>query len=726
MKCKFFRLIYPKSIEDAQSGSYTVALYVPCETVLDAQGNKLSSITVVGYYLPTMEQMKVDMTGRWKKDAKYGLQFVMESYEELIEPGKNGIVAYLSSGLIRGIGKRLAERIYNTFGDDTLTVLDNDPGRIREVPGISGKRSEQLRDSYLETRSARRIITLLAPLDINAGQAVRLQKELGARAEELLKEHPYEVFERGLLSFDTADRLAEHQGIPRTAPERVAAGLLHTLELAEQKGHLCLHKERFVQQAVELLRTPGLDRMTVANEAFGMLKADRLALYQAHVYRPVMAKAEEGVAQCVREMLQRNSLPYIGDLDDQIDQQQEELGFVLAEEQRQAVKTALASPLCLISGGPGTGKTSIQRVFLNIYCKAFPDAKIICCAPTGRAARRLEQSSGLPACTVHKALNLVAGETNTLSLPEQLDADLVLVDEVSMLDMAMTWYLFNALPPMCRLVLVGDADQLPSVGPGAVLSELIRCGRIPMVMLDKVFRQSEGSMIAENAQRIRHGDTDLLFDGDFQFWASADIQQSAQWLERLYMQEVGRFGVDNVALLTPYRAKTETGVRSMNERLRALVNPPAANKPEITVGQRVFHLGDKVMQTKNREEVSNGDIGYIRKIERDSDGFLVEVDFHDDRVVAYEDNEALSHLDLAYATTIHKSQGGQYDSVLLSVQNLHGRMLKRPLVYTGLTRAKRRAGIVGDWSAIIRAIETTDTERRNTLLAVRITQTATS
>lgn len=319
MKCKFFRLIYPKSIEDAQSGSYTVALYMPCETVLDAQGNRLSSITVVGYYLPTMERMKVDMTGRWKKDAKYGLQFMMESYEEIIDPGKNGIVAYLSSGLIRGIGKRLAERIYNTFGDNTLAILDNDPDRIQEVPGISGKRSVQLCDSYLETRSARRIITLLAPLDINAGQAVRLQKELGIRAEELLKEHPYEVFKRGLLSFDAADRLAERQGIPRTAPERVAAGLLHTLELAEQKGHLCLHKERFVRQAVELLRTPGLDRMAVANVAFEMLKAERLTLYQGHVYRPVMAKAEDGVAQCVREMLQRSSLPYIGDLDDEID-----------------------------------------------------------------------------------------------------------------------------------------------------------------------------------------------------------------------------------------------------------------------------------------------------------------------------------------------------------------------------------------------------------------------
>ena len=667
----------------------------------------------------------MDIVGRWKKDAKYGLQFMMESYEEIIDPGKKGIVAYLSSGLFRGIGKRLAERIYNTFGDDALTILDNDPDRIREVPDISSKRCEQIRNSYLETRSARRIITMLALLDISAAQSVRLQKELGIRAEELLKEHPYEVFEQGLLPFDVADRLAERQGIPRTAPERVAAGLLHTLEIAEQKGHLCLHKEHFVRQAVELLRTPGLNRMTVANVAFEMLKADRLALYQSHVYRPVMAKAEDGVAQCVREMLQRSSLPYIGDLDDEIDQQQEELGFTLAEEQRQAVKTALASPICIISGGPGTGKTSIQRVFLNIYQKAFPDADIICCAPTGRAARRLEQSSGLPACTVHKALNLTAGDTNTLAMPEQVDADLVLVDEISMLDMAMTWYLFHALPPMCRLVLVGDADQLPSVGPGAVLSELLRCDRIPWVYLDKVFRQSEGSMIAENAQRIRHGDVNLQFDGDFQFWGSADIRQSAEWLERLYMQEVRRYGVDNVALLTPFRAKTETGVRSMNERLRTLVNPPGANKPELSLGQRIFRLGDKVMQTKNREEVSNGDIGYIRKIERDDDGFLVEVDFHDDRIVAYEDNESLSHLDLAYATTIHKSQGGQYDSVLLSIQNCHGRMLKRPLVYTGLTRARCRAQIVGDWQAVIRAIQTTDTERRNTLLAARIIQTAT-
>lgn len=723
MKCRFFRLIYPKSLEEVQQGSYTVAVYMPCETVLDAQGNKLHSITVVGYYLPMVEHMKVDMTGHWKKNPKYGLQFELESYEEIIAPGKDGIVNYLSSGQIKGVGKRLAERIYNTFGEDTLKVLDTDPDRVREVPGISSKKCEQIRTSYQETRSARKIITLLAPLDVGAGQAIRLQKALGAQAEFLLKERPYEVYEKGLLPFDVADRLAERQGIPRNAPERVAAGLLCTLERAEHKGNLCLPKERFIRQAVELLRTPGLTRMVVANEAFEMLKASRLILYRDHVYRPIMAKAEEGVAQCVREMLQRSELPYMGDLDDEIDRQQAELGFTLAEEQRHAIKTALSSPLCIISGGPGTGKTSIQRVFLNIYCKAFPDAKIVCCAPTGRAARKLEESAGLPASTIHKALNLIAEESNTLTLPEQLDADLVLVDEASMMDQTLSWYLFNAIPPMCRLILVGDADQLPSVGPGAVLSELIQCGRIPLVMLDKVFRQEEGSVIAENARRMRHGDTRLQLSRE-DFWPSNDVNQSAEWLERLYRREVAMYGVDNVALLTPFRDKTETSVRAMNERLRNLANPASPDKPELTLGQRIFRLGDKVMQTKNLEEVSNGDVGYITRIENGSDGFAVEVDFRDGRVVSYEDSEALSHLSLAYATTIHKSQGGQYDSVLINIQNFHSRMLKRPLIYTAYTRARRRAVIVGNWTALVKAIQTKDTELRYTRLALRIADNA--
>lgn len=722
MKCRFSRLLYPKTTEEAQSGSYMIAIFRPCETVLDARGEKLDSIKVVGHYLPTVPSVKVDMTGHWKKDPRYGLQFEMESFEEDIRPDKSGIVSYLSSGMIRGIGKKLAERIYATFGEKTLEILDADAERICEVPGIGKKQCAQFCSAYMETRGARKIIAMLAPFDISAGQAVHLRQKLGNDAQWLLTQMPYTVFERGLIDFHTADQLAQANGIPRNAPERLDAALLYTLQLAESEGHLALHKERFIHKTVDLLHTPEVTWKLVAQRAFEMLKADRLALYHDYTYRPIMAQAEADVAMWICEMLRRDKLPYMGDLDDEIDAQQAAMGFTFAQKQRTAVKLALTSPICIISGGPGTGKTSIQQAILNIYHKAFPDKKIVCCAPTGRAARRMEQSTAFDASTVHKAVGLVAGAVSELQPLEHMKADLVLVDEISMLDMVTTWHLFSALPPGCRLILVGDADQLPSVGPGAVLSELLACGKLPVVVLDKVFRQSEGSIVAENAQRIRANDPELAFDGDFQFWASGDVSQSTEWLERLYMSEIGQFGVDNVAMLTPFRKKTETGVHSMNQALHNIANPPSPEKAELELGQRVVRVGDKMMQMKNTDFASNGDIGYVCNVIRDTDGFMVEVDFGDDRIVAYEDAESLRQLDLAYATTIHKSQGGEYDSVLINIQHIHRRMLNRALFYTAITRAKKRVIIVGDWDAVVHAIATTDTEHRNTLLAARINE----
>ncbi len=700
-----------------------IALFRAREKVLDTQGNELSMIKVVGHYLPTSDRVKVDLAGHWKMDAKYGLQFEMESYQELITPGRKGMVAYLSSGLIRGIGKTLAERIYDTFGDDTLKILDGQPERIQEVPGIGAKKCAQLQTSYMQTRGARKIINLLAPLNVGISLAIQLQKKLDVNAEELLRHQPYSLFEKNLISFELADQLADMNGISRAAPERVCAALLHVLKMAEQKGHLSLHKEQFIRSTVQLLNIRELNRRSVALQALEMIQNGRLKLYQNQVYRPISACAEQETAERIQAMLSQDSLPFMGDLDDEIDILEKDMGVTLAPEQRKAVKTALTSPLCVISGGPGTGKTMIQRFILTIFAKKFPKADTICCAPTGRAARRMEQSTGFPASTVHRTLNLT-GEVASLMMPELLEADLVLVDEVSMLDMHLTWHLFHALPPQCRLVLVGDSDQLPSVGPGAVLNELIACGRIPVVMLDKVFRQNEGSRIAENAQAIRQGIAELDYGDDFQFWSSSDLSQSANLLEDLYIRQVNRFGVDNVALLTPFRRKTETGVRALNERLRNKVNPPAPGKPELTIGQRVFRLGDKVMQTKNQEYVSNGDIGYIREIRQEDGDWMIEVDFGDGRTVSYMNAESLGKLELAYAMTIHKSQGSEYDAVLISLQNAHGRMLKRPLVYTGITRAKRWAAIVGDWSALEQAIYTTDTEQRNTLLAARIKELA--
>lgn len=720
MKCSFSRLLYPKSLEEARDGSYMIALFRPNEKVLDAQGNRLNSIKVVGHFLPTVAGVKVDMAGHWKKDARYGLQFEMESYEEIVGSDKRSIVAYLSSGMIPGIGSVLAERIYNTFGAQTLEVLDQDPSCVSEVLGISKKKCEQFCKAYMETRSARKLINLLAPFNISAPQAIKLRQQLGTDAQRLLMEFPYMVFERDLIDFEIADQLAQASGIPQNAPERLAAGLIYALKQAEHEGHLCMHKESFVRRAVNLLRAPQVTWKAVAQRAFEMIKEGRLSLFYDYVYRPIMAKAEEDVATWICDMLHRDSLPYMGDLDDEIDGQQTEMGFTFAEEQRHAIRTALTSPICIISGGPGTGKTSIQRAILNIYKKAFPDSDVVCCAPTGRAARRMEQSTGYPASTIHKVLNLTAGEVHELKDIDLLEADLVLVDEVSMMDMLTTWYLFNALPPSCRLILVGDADQLPSVGPGAVLNELLACGKLPAVILDKVFRQSEGSLVAENAQRIRHGVSDLEFGDDFQFWPSAEETQSAQYLMWFYKREVDRYGVDNVALLTPFRKKSKTGVYSLNAALHDTINPASPEKDEIETGQRILRVGDKVMQMKNRDFASNGDVGYICTSKRDSDGILVEVDFGDDRVVAYEDAESLRQVELAYAATIHKSQGSEYDAVLINIQNMHGKMLNRALIYTAETRAKKQVIIVGDWEAVVRAIQTADTKRRNTMLAVRI------
>ena len=720
MKCSFSRLLYPKKMEEARDGSYMIALFRPREKVLDAQGNRLNSINVVGHFLPTADNINVDMTGHWNNDARFGLQFEMESYEEIVGPDKRSIVAYLSSGMFPGIGSTLAERIYDTFGERTLDVLDQDPARVEDVPGISKKKREQFCTAYFETRSARKLICMLAPFNITAPQAIKLRQKLGSDAQELIMRFPYKVFEYDLIDFEIADQLAQANGIPLNAPERLEAGLLYTLILAEHEGHLCLHKAAFVRRAVDLLHAPAVTWKVVAQRAFEMIQTGRLVLYNDYVYRPIMAQAEREVAGRLCNMLKCNRLPYMGELDDEIDEQQAEVGFNFADEQRHAIRTALTSPICIISGGPGTGKTSIQRAILNIFKNAFPDSHVVCCAPTGRAARRMEQSTGYPASTIHKVLNLTAGEVHELKTVEMLDADLVLVDEVSMMDMVTAWCLFNALPPGCRLILVGDADQLPSVGPGAVLNELLSCGRIPAVILDKVFRQSEGSLIAENAQRIRHGLSNLEFGADFQFWASADDTQSAQLLMQLYKMEVDRFGVDNVALLTPFRKKSETGVCRLNAELHGRINPASPEKSEIEVGQRILRVGDKVMQMKNRDFASNGDIGYICTSSRNSDGFLIEVDFGDGRVVAYEDTEALRQLELAYANTIHKSQGSEYDSVLINIQNMHGKMLNRALFYTAETRAKKHVIIVGDWEAVVRAIQTADTKLRHTRLALRI------
>ena len=723
MLCSFKKLLYPKTIREAELGSYMIAVYTLHEKVVDTQQHQIYEAKVVGYYLPIIENIRFDMifdmTGEWQKTAKYGVQFAMESYKEVVPPTRKGIVSYLQSGLIKGIGPKTAEKIFDAFGKDTLEILDKSPQDLLKVRGISEEKLKRICDSYIESRGAREIITFLTPYGVTPNKAVNIYKHFGSGAVNTVRNHPYRLCRINGFGFLTADRIAISIGLNPLSSERIQAGLEYTLKDAENNGgHLCLEKNLFIQKSFDLLATSGLTKEMIANEAFKLLNDKQLELFGDQVFRSFTARIERELAAQIHQHFSVNHVYYPGDLDADIDVEQIKLQIKLAPEQRQAIKTCITSSLSILTGGPGTGKTIIQKVLLDIYTKYCPDAKIICCAPTGRAARRMTQCTGFPASTIHKALNLLANEDGEFTAPNSLDADLILIDEVSMMDIYLAKHFFSAIPSACQVILIGDADQLPSVGPGAFISELIVNGAIPVVKLDKVYRQDTGSRIAINAKLIRHNNTNLEYGEDFRIFSSSILEKSADLIETLYLQEVKLVGIDHVALLTPFRQKTVTGVTALNERLRELINPADETKRETSSGKKRFREGDKVMWTKNKGDINNGDVGYISKITKD-DEISISVDFQDGRVEDLDISE-LSYLELAYASTVHKAQGAEYDTVIINLQTAHYIMLKRPLLYTAITRAKKKVILIGDRKAICIAINTVDAEKRGTMLSKRI------
>ena len=719
MLCQFERLVYPQNTNVIDAASYMVALYRPCEKIKDSSGNTISQVKAVGYCLPVANNLRYDMQGHWSKNPKHGIQFEVESYNEVIIPNKEGIISYLSSGQIKGVGPKIAERIYAAFGNMALEVLDKEPEKLLSIPGINKNKLKKICDSYLANRGARDVVAFLTPHGITPNRAVRLYKEYGEKTMDIVKNHPYKLCELVGVGFRTADKIAMSMGFDELSTERVDEALLYTLTDAESKGNLCLEKHDLLKSCLKILNTPQLTEDMLANRAVRLIQSGQMVSYSGNVYRSRTAYIEAHLAEMIsRRLSQHKSFCYT-DLDAELDKEEQILAVKLAPEQRLAVKTALTHGISIITGGPGTGKTMIQRALLDIYKRNHPGNEICCCAPTGRAARRMEQSTRFSASTVHKALGLLAGEDGNYNEPAELTADLILVDEVSMLDIYLAEHLFCAVKNNCQIVLIGDADQLPSVGPGAVLSEMIASECIPVVRLDKVFRQSAGSRIATNAKLIRHGNLSLEYGPDFQFIDSASTTESAEKVAEIYMQEIAKYGVDNVALLSPFRQRTETGVNALNELIRDLVNPPDNEKAEVKFGKRIFRCGDKVMQIKNHDDVNNGDIGYITTIINMDSETILYINFGDGKLKEYDAGD-LDMLDLGYASTIHKSQGAEYQSVIINLQCAHAIMLTRPLIYTAITRGKKRVIIVGERRALCMAIKKTDTEKRGTCLAKRL------
>lgn len=706
--------MFKQKVWSSDSGDYVVAVY----RVQESSQPLPSEIKAVGSFLPMEFNTPVKFSGRMEYNYKYkGVQLAVDKIIDV--PTKAGIMSYLGS--VKGIGPKTAEKIFDAFGLDSLNVLENDTDKLLQIRGISQAKLEVIKrfvEDNIKDRVLRDSIVFLAPYGIATWQVKKFYDWYGDSTLDKIKNHPYQLCEVRGVSFNTVDDIAKRMGFDMLSFERIDAGFFHVFAELESNGDCCEDMEWLFQKVYDLLSVKGLTVDRIVGRAVQLIQGHKLAVYNNTIYRAKMEYQERSLSSHIR-MLSQSRFYGCADFDSEINRVESDLGVLFSIEQKKAVQMALTNGVSVVTGGPGTGKTLIQKAILDIYRRNHPGAQICCCAPTGRAARRMSQVSGVPASTIHKALKLVQGDDYEALEMTQLQADLVLVDEVSMLDVYLATSLLGAVKPGAQIVLIGDVDQLPSIGPGAVLRDIILSGCIAVTKLDKVFRQQAQSLIVTNSNIICHGRHDIQYGPDFQFIESSDLGRSSNIMIKLYLDEVRKYGLDNVALLSPYRKKTDTGVNALNLILRDVLNPSAFNKKEMETGHRKFRVGDRVMQVKNYRNVNNGDIGYVTGIFGSGFDLVVRAQFDDDRVVEY-DQEHLSILDWGYAFTVHKSQGSEYKVVICNVQWAHKVMLNRQLIYTAITRGREKVILVGEQSAFQYSIDRVDTDVRCTGLAQRL------
>jgi len=698
-------------------------------TVLSVEIAEDSDATAVGVMLAPTGGESVRLTGSWETHQRYGRQFRFTSYELLRPTTAEGIKRYLSGPLVEGIGPKLAAALVEKFGDRTLTILDEAPERLQEVSGIGPQRAEALTSSWQHHRQMHGVMIFLRQHGIGAALATRIYNRYGPQAVELIEQQPYRLAReiRG-IGFATADKIARSVGIPRDDPQRRQAALLHVLAGATDNGHFFLPRRELLERAAHLL---GLDEQLV-ELSLGELEAQQEVQIessdeqQVAVYLPEMLAAERDVARRLSVIANNfaEAAPDRGQIEHWL-QRRTSLGELpLTEEQQDAVRKALRSGLSVITGGPGTGKTTIIRAFTEACASLGRQIALAC--PTGRAAKRLEQMTGREASTIHRLLSYDPYRHCFRHGPgNPLPVDTLVVDEASMLDVLLARDLLQALAPGTQLVLVGDADQLPSVGPGNLLRDLVESGVVSVCHLTTIHRQQAGSLLVQNAHRINRGEGPYLPTGkewrgeDCVFVEEEDPEEAGQRVVKMVAEKLPKldFSPDNIQVITPLH-RGPIGVRALNTALQQRLNPPQPTKAQIQRGETVFRTGDRVLQTVNNydKSVYNGDIGRIVAIDTKTE--VVRIGF-DQAEVIYDFSE-LDELELAYALTIHKSQGSEYPAVVIVIHSSHYIMLQRNLLYTALTRAEQMACLVGNRRGIYKAINTASERRRYTHLQQRL------
>lgn len=710
----------------SEESQYTVAQ-------LKVKG-KPNLVTVVGSLFSVNPGEVLKLYGQWHNHPRYGEQFKVTSYESVVPATVFGIEKYLGSGLIRGIGTVFAKRLVKEFGVETLDIIENDIQKLREVEGIGEKRIEMIHKAWDEQKEIREVMIFLQGQGVSPTYAAKIYKTYGKDSIKVVRENPYrlasDIFGVGFI---TADKIAEKLKIAKDSQIRAEAGIIYVLHKLSDEGHIYYPYEQLVEECKKILTV----ERDIIVKAFGKIASDKKIIIEdlniedfrenkKAVYLTKFYVSEVGIANNLKTLLSFPKQLRAFDRDKELEWVQKELKIILAGKQVQAIRDALEKKVMVITGGPGTGKTTIINSIICIYKKL--GQRVLLAAPTGRAAKRMSEAAGHEAKTLHRLLEYSPKEGRFKKDNENpLEADLVVIDETSMVDTILMYHFLQAVPKGATLILVGDVDQLPSVGPGNVLKDIIDSFTVPTVRLIEIFRQSKDSLIIVNAHRVNNGNM-LIFSHkkdrpqDFYFFAIEDPEQVMEKVIQLCRDKIPqKFGyspVNDIQVITPMHKGT-IGASNLNAELQRILN---TSTDELIQAGKTLKVGDKVMQIRNNydKDVYNGDIGRITKIDRELQEISVD---YDGRPVSYEYSE-LDEIVLAYAISVHKSQGSEYPVIIMPVLTQHYVLLQRNLLYTGITRGKKMVVLVGTKKAVAIAINNNKQQKRYTLLKDRLLSSA--